>query len=160
MRQRPLKVLLDCNVYDEFERDPCAADLLNANIAAGKIEVLMPDLVRRELARRSAGLPAWLQTTCIPDGVAVACKAIAGAARAGGETLTTRTAGSRGSGRTTRSSSKPLRLMLMSLSPKITTAGSVPLHTFVPSVCVTRNSSANCGHYEPVPQVLRPEAKG
>jgi predicted nucleic acid-binding protein len=80
----PLRVVLDGNVFDKFERDARAADLLATLISESKVAVLMPRVIADELRARPAGMPEWLQVCHVTDGTAVAGIAIAGAARVGG----------------------------------------------------------------------------
>lgn len=74
-------ILLDSNVYDELRNDERISNLISNLIQSNKIKVVAPQIVLDELKNSPfEGIPDFFPVEAIPDGVAVAGLAKAGAA--------------------------------------------------------------------------------
>lgn len=66
-------LVLDSNIFDKLDVDKLTRDLLAEAISLARTEVLMPDMVERELQDhpKFRGVPDWFPTTSRPDSVFV-----------------------------------------------------------------------------------------
>ncbi len=79
-----ITALFDTNIFDKFSVDSDACERLSILIEEEKIKVVIPKIVIDELGESPfAGIPPLFPVEEIPDGVAVAGLAVAGAATPG-----------------------------------------------------------------------------
>lgn len=86
----PIRIVLDCNIWDELNVDDRARERTLELCESGEVEVVVPETLRQQLdASPFNGIPNWFPTTLLPDSVFVLDHCLLGLARLGsGETYT------------------------------------------------------------------------
>jgi hypothetical protein len=78
------RVVLDANIWDKLALDEPARDRVRERCAAGILEIIVPDTLRRQLeVNPFGGVPDWFPTSVIPDSVFVLDHSRLGFARLG-----------------------------------------------------------------------------
>ncbi len=68
----PIRVVLDCNIWDELNADPPARERTRQLCEAGAVAVVVPDTLHQQLiASPLNGIPNWFPTTSLSDTVFV-----------------------------------------------------------------------------------------